>query len=637
MTIFIDKKALCSTPLKDFCEIQGIGNDPMYMRPGSVQSIVGRYIPKDMQDFLAVPEYSAEDDAIVWFAPNWTDTPRRINDLYGEEKEKYDRIYRDTLNVYNDVKRKLHGETLGILDSALKFVNENFLFCYDNKVVLVAWGMNLRDSVYDAKGSIVFNFSQTKGYTIIFDPGEGAELANPNDRIIRRKEKAELVTADVPRLICKPGFHFIDWKPQVQGTIVTSDMVFHAQYQKDPKTSSVAEEPVVSNVQDLSVMHTIRFVTDGSCQLDGMEQLQVEDGYELTENDFPKMIPLEGFNNPYWDPAYLGSVHSDLVFKAKASRNNYTVTFLPGKYGELKGISTFTVPYGSRITQVQIPQVVPFSGYTFAGWNITPLDYSVANNCSFQAQYRSIPWLTRLWMWFTSFGCLKWLLLLLALLLLLGLFSWLFPGCNEYRWNRYYHDVVVTDGNQYHVGESTGKIHYLRSGEGQDVDYIFPQDTILEHSEISDEVLEHGGNINAFLRFSIIWNQQGGDMVDLDAHAIQPDNEEIYYCTHMNNPTSMSGVLDVDDIRPQGTGVENIIWTDPEKMSDGTYTLFIRNYDGGRNHGAKAEVAFNGKTWHYTIDQPIRREEDIPIAQIKISNNKQNFSIRHSKYLDRTE
>lgn len=64
-------------------------------------------------------------------------------------------------------------------------------------------------------------------------------------------------------------------------------------------------------------------------------------------------------------------------------------------------------------------------------------------------------------------------------------------------------------------------------------------------------------------------------MVDLDAHAIQPDNEEIYYCTHMNNPTSMSGVLDVDDIRPQGTGVENIIWTDPEKMSDGTYTLLL--------------------------------------------------------------
>ena len=86
MTRYIGKKALCTTLLKSFCEIQGVGNDPMYMRAGSVQSIVGRYIPKEKQDFLAMPEYSAEDDAIVWFAPDWVDTPRRINDLYGEKK-----------------------------------------------------------------------------------------------------------------------------------------------------------------------------------------------------------------------------------------------------------------------------------------------------------------------------------------------------------------------------------------------------------------------------------------------------------------------------------------------------------------------------------------------------------------------
>lgn len=167
MTRYIGKKALCTTLLKSFCEIQGVGNDPMYMRAGSVQSIVGRYIPKEKQDFLAMPEYSAEDDAIVWFAPDWVDTPRRINDLYGEEKEKYNRIYHDTLSSYYEAKKKLHGEALGILDSALKFVNDDFLFCYDNRVILVAWGMNLRDSVYDAKGSVVFNFSQKKGYTII--------------------------------------------------------------------------------------------------------------------------------------------------------------------------------------------------------------------------------------------------------------------------------------------------------------------------------------------------------------------------------------------------------------------------------------------------------------------------------------
>ena len=157
MTIFIDKKALCSTPLKDFCEIQGIGNDPMYMRPGSVQSIVGRYIPKDMQDFLAVPEYSAEDDAIVWFAPNWTDTPRRINDLYGEEKEKYDRIYRDTLNVYNDVKKAviLLERQFGITDYEVLENNKIKIFSHLNETGAI--NMQL------SKGGVVVEKIDIKG------------------------------------------------------------------------------------------------------------------------------------------------------------------------------------------------------------------------------------------------------------------------------------------------------------------------------------------------------------------------------------------------------------------------------------------------------------------------------------------
>lgn len=343
------------------------------------------------------------------------------------------------------------------------------------------------------------------------------------------------------------------------------------------------------------------------------------------------------FDTPYWDPTYLGPVHSDLLFTGKVTQKQYTVRFLPGKYGELKGLSTFTVPYGGRIKQEQIPLVSPFSGYTFAGWDVTPLNYVVAKDSMFQAQYRHIWWWTRLWMWFTSFGCLKWLLLLLALLLLSWLFSWLFPGCNGNKWNYWHNNVVVTDSVQYHIDESTGDVQYQRAASEQNTDYIFPQDTAIDRFGIREEVQERGGNTNAYLRFSIMWNQHGGDIVDLDAHAIQPDQEEIFYQSHMNHPTSMSGVLDVDDIRPQGIGVENIIWTDPQKMDDGTYTLFIRNYDGGRNHGAKAEVAFNGHTWYYTIDEPIRKGKDIPIAQIKIINNNHKFSIRHSKYLDRTE
>lgn len=52
MTRYIGKKALCTTLLKSFCEIQGVGNDPMYMRAGSVQSIVGRYIPNPLAELI---------------------------------------------------------------------------------------------------------------------------------------------------------------------------------------------------------------------------------------------------------------------------------------------------------------------------------------------------------------------------------------------------------------------------------------------------------------------------------------------------------------------------------------------------------------------------------------------------------
>ena len=632
MVRFIDKKPLCTTQLKNFCEIQGIGNDPIYMRFSSVDSIILRYIPEEYQHFLARPDYSPEDDAIVWFAPEWTDTPRRLNDLYGIEKEKYERIYESTFNCYNQLKSKIHGEALGILNAAIKFVDKKFIFCYDNKVVCVAWGMKLRDSIYDAKGSVVYNFSQTKGYSIIFDPGEGGDLAEPNDRIIRRKEKAELVTADIPKLIPKPGCRFLGSIPQVQGTIVTSDLIFHAQCRKDaidPIAGPAVEEPQVVPT------HTLRFLSDDNCQFEGQTEMKVEDGYQLSESDYPHVVPNNGYEFDCWDPFFVGPVHSDMKFHVRTRQKFFDVNFQPGRFGSLKGVSPIMVPAGSRLSQEHIPQVIANSGYLFSGWNVEPLNYTVSDNCTFTATYYHIPWWRRFFIWFDTFGCLKWLLLLLAFLLLSWLFSWIFPGCHSLRWNHWYHPVDVTDKSLYVMSESTDTIYIPKINDEQE--YMQSYYTVADPSSIRDQVQNRGGNINAFMRFSIIWNQNQNDIVDLDAHAVQPDQKEIYYGSYRSKPTSMSGQLDVDDIRPNHTGVENIVWTDPSKMKDGTYTLFIRNYDGGDNHGAKAEVAFNGKLWHYTIDTPINKGEDIPIAQIKIYNNGHNVFVHHSKYLDSDE
>ncbi len=564
MAKYIDMRALCTTQMKNFCEIQGIGNDPIYMRADSVYSIVKRYISKEYQTFLTRPEYSAEDDSIVWYSHNWIDTPRRITDLYGEEKRKYEDLYNSVLSHYQEVKERLHGDALAILNAALKNINKEFTFCYDNKVVCVGWGMKLRDTVYNPKGCVVFNFSQTKGYTIVFDCGDGADFANPNDRIIRRKENAELVTGDIPKLISKEGYKFIGWTPQVQGTIVKSDLVFHAQYEHQQELSEEAETLVQP----------------------------IEEETPTLEEAYPE---------------------------------HYNVSFVTGEFGTANGDTYLSLPANTRITSEMIPTVLPTKGYTFAGWDITPLNYIVTKDTVFTAKYQSISWLNRLWIWLTHLGCLGWLLLFLLLLFLSWLLSWLMPSCCGYSWNHWHHPIEDRE-MRYDVNAHTDTVYIREDVHEKNID---------DSTGISNEVQSRGGNVNAFMRFSVIWNEQGSDIVDLDAHAVQPDNVEISYNTYKGEPTAMSGELDVDDIRPTNVGVENIVWTDPSKVADGTYTLFIRNYDGGDNTGAKAEVVFNGKLWTYDIPHPIIKGQDIPIAQIKIYNHGRNYSIHSSRYLQK--
>ncbi len=78
-----------------------------------------------------------------------------------------------------------------------------------------------------------------------------------------------------------------------------------------------------------------------------------------------------------------------------------------------------------------------------------------------------------------------------------------------------------------------------------DLDTAPVQEEPIDTANITiDEAVEHaGGNVNGFLRFSIKWNQ----MVDLDAHAIEPTGAEIYYANYKDpDRTRAGGQLDID-------------------------------------------------------------------------------------------
>jgi hypothetical protein len=149
-------------------------------------------------------------------------------------------------------------------------------------------------------------------------------------------------------------------------------------------------------------------------------------------------------------------------------------------------------------------------------------------------------------------------------------------------------------------------------------------------SQIKEAVKDAGGKIDGVLRFSIIWNEDGKDILDFDAHALEPNGNEIYYSTSYrkdrgNQRTSMSGQLDIDMINPVKMGVENIVWDNLAKMKDGVYKLWIHNFNKRANKGFKAEIEFNGETYYYEYNQPV--PGDVHVAEVTLKGGK--FTIKH--------
>lgn len=147
---------------------------------------------------------------------------------------------------------------------------------------------------------------------------------------------------------------------------------------------------------------------------------------------------------------------------------------------------------------------------------------------------------------------------------------------------------------------------------------------------LKERVKAAGGNVDGVLRFSIQWNENGKDIVDLDAHAHEPNGEHIYYSSGYRKDrgnlfTPMSGQLDVDMINPVGIGVENIYWKDLSKMKEGVYQFKIHNYNGRRLTGFKAQIEFNGEVYDFSYDKHF--DNYISVANVTYSKEK-GFSIK---------
>lgn len=146
------------------------------------------------------------------------------------------------------------------------------------------------------------------------------------------------------------------------------------------------------------------------------------------------------------------------------------------------------------------------------------------------------------------------------------------------------------------------------------------------NGEVADSMKErvkaHGGNVEGDLRFSIQWNTpEDPNTSDLDAHASGPSGH-IFFGRKRG---TCSGSLDVDIIRPSSgvIAVENIIYTDREKMLPGVYSLYVNNYSQRVGKGFSAEIEFDGQIYSYYHSKKISDGGHVQVGKVELTKSRE--------------
>ena len=363
------KKRLCYTEVTDFTDFQGIGQDPLYKRYDSVYSVIDKYIPEEYRDFLAQPIYSGIDDQISWYGREWNEEPERFVELSQTDKDYYLTVKAKTLKVYNDVVEGLEGEDLTILKGAMTHIDNDFLFCYDGKVTVVAWGMKPDSTQHKVVGQIIHGGDFHKKIEIRFEEGDHGTFPTKIDGRMKRPEGTVLTERDIPVLRVNDGYVFKGWDPNPIGYKVTSGTVFTARYEKRPEDEIPPAPPAESELV------TVRFVTDSRGAISGNETIILKKGTCLTRDLIPEIYASGGYLFKGWSPSVSGAINSD---------------------------TTFTALYVDESVN---------------GGDPTPLP--------------GIPWYRKFGLFLTGNGCLKWLLWLLLAILFIILFVCLLRSCES--------------------------------------------------------------------------------------------------------------------------------------------------------------------------------------------------------------
>jgi subtilisin family serine protease len=245
MPTVLGKKELCSCELRSITDVQGKGNFPLYKRYDDIENVIKDNIAEQYRNFLSQPVES--DNEILWFTKSYSSTPIRLSQLQ-DGKENYEKIKDDTLKHYREIidkLKKIGNDHFDILEKALKYINEDFIYCYDNIVVLGLWGMTLKASNDTSGGKLLKDLfppktptpesgpddddeTPPKSYSVKFISGEHG-IINSGSEIIKQ-ESSNISESDIPDVTPNKGFEFTGWNANPLNYLVSGDVEFTATY-----------------------------------------------------------------------------------------------------------------------------------------------------------------------------------------------------------------------------------------------------------------------------------------------------------------------------------------------------------------------------------------------------------------------
>ena len=540
--IFYNKKLLGQVDETDFVDQQGIGDDPLYNRFKSVEAVVKGHIAPQYQSFLSCPYY--EDGDIYWYGDTWNEKPRVLSELSGSDRDRYARIKEETVKHYHEAMKGLSGLEYQMMFGALKHINDDFIYCYDDKVVMVAWGMCPDPHKHSSNGSFFRQATHLDKKKITFDLGSHGSIdTSKSERYqpcINREKGDRLSAADIPVVKAKDGYEFVGWEPEPIGYEVSDDFVFHAKYNKlpDPKP----EPPVTPPVNDTV---WVTFHTGEGGMLDGDTSIEVPKGYTLDEIDIPETVANEGFRFSKWSPSINMPIYNDTTFTAEFVPNVAHCIFDAGEHGTIEGNSNIEKPLGASLLDNEIPKVVPHKGYKFTGWSLSPLAALTGDRVCVAQYEEDLPWYKRWWLWLTGLfagkGCLKWLLWLLLAILLIMLLSWLFRSCGHRAVNGVVPiDTVEAPGGNYI--DDNGYTRPITDGSGTLPDGDRVVAPVMGEGGTLPPIVEQPGMPNVMANRLFLFMENENDDVEAlakDFKKAYPGDQSVSY-THLTLPTICS-------------------------------------------------------------------------------------------------